>query len=122
MPFSEVIHYGAYVGGASQFATHRGVAGLEFARVMVVISDSEARGFMFSCDKLFGVEPVSKADVENRVGGNDTSLDRTRRLMYVTCSRATRSLAVVAYTLDPGTVRAFAIDNGWFAADEIVLI
>lgn len=122
VPFSEVVQYGAYVGGSSQFATHQGVKGLEFARVMVVISDSEARGFMFSYEKLFGVKPVSKTDAENRVGGNDTSLDRTRRLMYVTCSRATQSLAVVAYTLDPGTVRSFAIDNGWFGADEIVVI
>jgi len=121
-PFSELAHYGAYIGGASPFATHQGVKGLEFPRVMVVISDSEARGFMFSYEKLFGVKPTTKADTDNRLAGKDTSLDRTRRLMYVTCSRATQSLAIVAYTLDPDAVRSFAIDNEWFGADEIVLI
>lgn len=122
VPFTDLINYGTYINGASPFATHHGVKGLEFPRVMVVISDFEARGFMFSYEKLLGVKPLTKADTDNQVAGKDTSLDRTRRLMYVTCSRAMQSLAIVAYTKDPGTVHAFAVDNEWFGADEIVLI
>ena len=120
--FSELNNYGAYINGSSPFATHQGVKGLEFPRVMVVISDPEAHGFMFSYEKLLGAKPLTKADTDNQIAGKDTSLDRTRRLMYVTCSRATQSLAVVAYTYDPDAVRSFAISNEWFDANEIVMI
>lgn len=121
-PFSELTQYGSYVNGLSPFATHQGVKGLEFPRVMVVISDDEAGGFLFSYEKLLGVKPPTKADVDNALAGKDTSLDRTRRLMYVTCSRATKSLAIVAYTAEPNAVQTFAVDNNWFAAEEIVLL
>lgn len=120
--FDELTHYAAYINDASPFATHQGVKGLEFPRVMVVVSDPEARGFTFSYEKLLGAKSLTKTDVENQSAGKDTSLDRTRRLMYVTCSRATQSLAIVAYTHDPAAVRSFATDNEWFGADEIVLI
>lgn len=120
--FSELTQYGSYVRGLSPFATHQGVKGLEFPRVMVVISDDEAGGFMFSYEKLFGVKPPSKADTDNGLSGKDTSFDRTRRLLYVTCSRATKSLALVAYTADPNLLQAFVIDNQWFGKEEIVLL
>ncbi|MGO3833104.1 MAG: UvrD-helicase domain-containing protein [Microbacteriaceae bacterium] len=120
--FDELTQYGRYVGGYSAFATHQGVKGLEFPRVLVVISDHEAGGFLFSYEKLFGVKSASKADTDNRLAGKETSIDRTRRLMYVTCSRATQSLAIVAYTAEPDALRAFAIDNHWFEQDEVTLL
>lgn len=73
-------------------------------------------------DQLLGAKSLTKADTDNQSAGKDSSLDRTRRLMYVTCSRATQSLAIVAYTVEPAAVHAFAVDNGWFEADEIVLL
>lgn len=121
-PFSELTQYGSYVNGLSAFATHQGVKGLEFPRVMVVISDDEAGGFLFSYEKLLGVKSPTKADIDNGLAGKDTSLDRTRRLMYVTCSRATQSLAIVAYTAEPNALQAFAVDNHWFDAEEVVLL
>lgn len=120
--FNEVSRYGRYFSGMTPFATHQGVKGLEFPRVMVVLSDNEAGGFMFSYDKLLGAKEVTATDIKNVSAGKDTSVTRTRRLMYVTCSRASESLAVVAYTSKPEAVRAFAIDNSWFSEDEIVLI
>ena len=59
-------------------------------------------------------------DIKNEREGKETSLDRTRRLFYVTCSRAQSSLALVAYSSDPAAVRAHVIGNAWFAADEIL--
>lgn len=121
-PFSELTHYGAYINSASPFDTHQGVKGLEFPRVMVVISDSEARGFMFSYEKLLGAKTLTETDTKNQTAGKESSLDRTRRLMYVTCSRATQSLAIVAYTQQPAAIRSFAVDNNWFSEDEIALV
>lgn len=121
-PFDQVDKYDRYVRGVSQFDTHQGVKGLEFPRVMVVISDEEARGFLFNYDKLFGAKGKSKTDLDNEAAGKETTIDRTRRLFYVTCSRAERSLAVVYYAENPTASRDALLQQGWFAEDEIEVV
>lgn len=121
-PFNEIEKYDRYVRGVSQFDTHQGVKGLEFPRVMVIISDAEARGFLFSYGKLMGTKEKSKADLDNEVAGKDTSIDRTRRLFYVTCSRAEESLAVIYYSDDPTAARTAILEQGWFAEGEIEIM
>lgn len=118
-PFTQIEKYDHYVRGVSQFDTHQGVKGLEFPRVMVIVSDEEARGFMFAYDKLFGTKERSKTDIDNEAVGKETTIDRTRRLFYVTCSRAEESLAVVYYTPDPALARDAMCKQGWFKPDEI---
>lgn len=121
-PFDQIERYDRYVRGVSQFDTHQGVKGLEFPRVMVVVSDDEARGFMFAYDKLFETKAKSKTDLENEAAGKETTIDRTRRLFYVTCSRAEQSLAVVYYTAEPTLARDAMIRQEWFEPGEIELI
>jgi DNA helicase-2/ATP-dependent DNA helicase PcrA len=118
-PFDQMRRYESYTSGASQFATHQGVKGLEFPRVMVVISDDEARGFLFNYEKLFGAKEKSKADLESENSGRETTIDRTRRLFYVTCSRAEESLAIVYYSAEPDLVRQTVVRRSWFAAEEV---
>ena len=122
VPFSQIIPYTEYISGNAKSATHQGVKGLEFPRVMVIIDDEEARGFLFSYDKLFGAKAKTDTDVRNEREGNETSIDRTRRLFYVTCSRAEKSLAVVAYSTNPAAVVATAQAQGWFASHEVELV
>jgi DNA helicase-2/ATP-dependent DNA helicase PcrA len=121
-PFSMFEKYAEYVSGTANFGTHQGVKGLEFDRVLVVIDDAEARGFMFSYEKLFEVKEKTKVDIENEADGNDTSVTRTNRLLYVTCSRAKKSLAIMAYSQNPKKVKELAIRKGWFVEEEIELI
>jgi DNA helicase-2/ATP-dependent DNA helicase PcrA len=119
-PFSQVERYSAYVRGEAPFGTHQGIKGLEFPRILVVMDGAEARGFLFSYDKLFGAVPKSSSDLKNEEIAKETSLDRTRRLLYVTCSRAERSLALIAYSVNPANVRDHALREGWFKGDEIL--
>lgn len=119
--FSEIAPYAAYVAHEAPFDTHQGVKGLEFERVMVLMDDGEARGFRFSFDKLLGAKAPTATDIKNAQEGKETSVDSTRRLFYVTCSRAQSSLALLAYSADPSSARAHVIANGWFTADEILL-
>lgn len=109
-PFSQVERFASYISGDAHFDTHQGVKGLEFERVMVIMDDKESRGFMFKYENLFGGK-----------GKGEPSVEGVRRLFYVTCSRARRSLALVAYTESPERVRKFVLDEGWFSADEIVV-
>ena len=97
-PFYELERYALYVSDNTRFATHQGVKGLEFPRVMVILDDAQARGFLFSYEKLFGVKAQSDTDEKNAHDGKDTSITRTARLFYVACTRAKKSLAIVAYT------------------------
>lgn len=121
-PLSQIELYDLYVRGHSQFGTHQGVKGLEFPRVLVVINDDEARGFLFAYDKFFGAKEKSKVDHENEAAGRETSSDRTRRLFYVTCSRAEQSLAIVYYSPDPRAARSAILQYGWFEQSEVELV
>lgn len=118
-PYDQVVPFAEYISNRGPFGTHQGVKGLQFDRVLVVLDDSEARGFLFSFEKLFGAKPLSDQDRKNAAEGADTGIDRTRRLLYVTCTRAEKSLALVAYTESPDTLAAAVVKQGWFTADEL---
>jgi DNA helicase-2/ATP-dependent DNA helicase PcrA len=118
-PFRQIESYDLYVRGLAPFETHQGVKGREFPRVMVVMDDAEARGFMFSYEKLFAAKEKTKTDIENEREGKDSSIARTRRLFYVTCSRARQSLAIVAYSADPSKVCEHVLREEWLEDHEI---
>jgi DNA helicase-2/ATP-dependent DNA helicase PcrA len=120
--YSEMAAFAGYANGLSPFGTHQGVKGLEFPRVMVILNDEEAGGFLFSYEKLLGVRPASATDMKNQSEGKDTSLSRTRRLLYVTCSRAEEGLAIVVYSAQPETAKERVIEAGWLTAEEVVVL
>lgn len=120
--FDELERYSLYVNEGTRFATHQGIKGLEYPRVMVVLDDADAKGFLFSYEKLFGVKEKTDTDIKNEAEGKDTSLLRTARLFYVACTRAKDSLAVVIYSENPDRVKQTAISNEWFTEEEIIFI
>ena len=119
LPLRQFKTYDDYVHDRTSYATHQGVKGLEFPRVLVLIDDEAAKGNTFSYDKLFKVAPLSNTDIQNKEKGKENSLDRTGRLFYVTCTRAKESLAILMYTSDPDKAKQTAIHNGWFEENEI---
>lgn len=118
-PYSQIVPYAEYIGDRGPYGTHQGVKGLEFERVLVVMDDGEAKGFLFSYEKLFGAKPLSSGDLGKSADGGETGVDRTRRLLYVTCTRAQKSLALVAYTERPDELAAAVTTQGWFEASEL---
>lgn len=120
--FDQIEKYDRYVSGISKFDTHQGVKGREFPRVMAIISDDEARGFLFSYEKLFGAKEKSRTDLENEASGRETTIERTRRLFYVICSRAQQSLAIVYYSKNPPLVKDTVVNRGWFDSSEVEML
>lgn len=118
-PYSQITTYRDYVSGLATYDTHQGVKGREFDRVLVVMNDAEAGGFLFSYEKLFGAKEKSKTDIKNEEENKDTSIDRTRRLFYVTSSRAMKSLALIVYSENPQLVQEHVIREGWFEPHEV---
>ncbi|WP_346913204.1 UvrD-helicase domain-containing protein [uncultured Roseibium sp.] len=119
-PYNQTVPFAEYVSDRGPFGTHQGVKGLEFDRVLVILDDSDTRGFLFSYDKLFEAKPLSDTDRKHLAEGTEGGITRTRRLLYVTCTRAKKSLALVAYTEAPDALTASAIRNQWFSEEEIV--
>ena len=118
--FSQLESYVEYISDKSPFGTHQGIKGLQFSRVMVVLDDNEARGFMFSYDKLLGAKAPTSTDIKNEEERKETSIDRTRRLFYVTCSRTQSSLAIVVYTKERDKIIVHLQNLNWFDDCEII--
>lgn len=118
-PYNQIVPFIEYISVHGPYGTHQGVKGLEFERVLVVLDDSEAKGFLFSYEKLFGAKPLSDGDHQRMAEGGETGIDRTRRLLYVTCTRAQKSLALVAYTESPDELATAVVRQGWFEVDEL---
>lgn len=119
VPFSHFIRYYEYVSGNEGFDTHQGVKGLQFERVMTIIDDNESQGSTFNYEKLFGITEMSSRDLFNQQQGKETTIDRTRRLLYVTCSRAIDSLAIVLYVDQVDSAYEKVQACGWFKVEEI---
>ncbi|WP_028648223.1 UvrD-helicase domain-containing protein [Nocardiopsis sp. CNT312] len=102
-PVGQLRAYHDYLGGRSPYGTQHGVKGAEFARVLVLLEDDRSKWNKYSYEKLLGLRELSKSDRQNIEGDREHTPERTRKLFYVACSRATRSLAVVLFTKDPDT-------------------
>lgn len=120
-PASQFWGYYKYVNDNSPFSTQQGVKGAEFERVLVVLDDDEGTHPQFSFDKYLGIKPPSKADERNIHEGKETTIDRTRRLFYVCCTRALKDLMVVLFTTDVTLAQRKITDLCLFPADVIHL-
>lgn len=117
-PWVQLRRFKTYLSGKSHLATHQVVKGSEFDHVMVVMDDEDAAGNLFAYDRLFGA-PLGNSDVKNVEEGKETSIDRTLRLLYVTCSRAKESLALVLWAKDAPQALAYAQKSKWFKPGEV---
>lgn len=122
LPFSQVHNLNKYLNHETGFATHQGVKGEEFDRVLVIIDDASAKGFLFSYDKAFGIKSKSATDIKNEQAGKETCISRTLRLFYVTCTRAMKSLAIICYCDNPATLKSLLLRKQYFTEEEIVLL
>lgn len=111
---AELWAYRHYFTEESPFATHHGVKGAQFERVLVGVDDEEAAFHQYSYGKYFGYVPLSDSDQARIKVGEETVLDRTRRLFYVCCSRAVKDLAVVLLVPDVPVALAAIVNKNLF--------
>ncbi len=104
----QIDNYSNYVNDQSAFRTHHGVKGLEFENVMAIIDDQNSNWKQYKYYNCL-----------TRNCAVDDSMRNTLRLLYVICTRARKSLAVVLYD-DNVTVEN--IDNNKFKNNEIIFL
>ncbi|MDW3680338.1 UvrD-helicase domain-containing protein [Cupriavidus sp. CV2] len=102
---SEMWPYRRYVAAESPFATQHGVKGAEFDRVLVVMDEEESEFNLYNYEKYFGITRLTKTDEEKLAAGDDNVVARTRRLLYVCCTRAKRDLVLILFTQDEAGAR-----------------
>lgn len=119
-PVKEVWGYNTYINEESPFSTQHGIKGDEFMRVVVVLDDDEGRrSTSYSYEKLLGIKALSDRDNANLDTGQETTLDRTRRLLYVCCSRSLKDLAVVLFADNIQAATDAVLATGIFRPQEI---
>ena len=118
-PAQEFSGFRRYVHQSSPFATQQGIKGTEFDKVLVVLDDDEGTHTQFSYDKYFGVKEPSREDAKKIAEGKETSIDRTRRLFYVCCTRALNDLVVVYFSTAPDVAERKVRASGIFPANSI---
>ena len=100
-PANEFSPYKRYIEKNTAYATQHGIKGAEFDRVLVILDDDEGKSQrQYSYEKFLGLKALSDTDEKNVEEGKDSALSRTLRLFYVSCSRATKDLAIVLFTQD----------------------
>lgn len=118
-PAKQLLAYQTYISERSPFWTQQGIKGAEFDRVLVVLDDAESTHFQFSYEKYLGLKKLSETDLSRIDAGEETTVDRTRRLFYVCCTRALMDLAVVLFTADPEQAEAHLGQLALFEGDSI---
>ncbi|MBL5906419.1 UvrD-helicase domain-containing protein [Serratia fonticola] len=118
-PASQLMAYQTYISERSPFWTQQGIKGAEFERVLVVLDDAESTHFQFSYEKYLGLKPPSDTDKKHMAAGEETTMDRTRRLFYVSCTRALKDLAVVLFTAVPEQAEAHIRQLDLFEGEDI---
>lgn len=118
-PANQLRPYQAYVNEESPFSTQQGVKGAEFDRVLVVLDDDEGTHFQFSYEKYFRLKELSARDKKTLEEGGETGVERTRRLLYVCCTRARQDLVVVLFVANPAAAIAHIRGLGLFPEADI---
>lgn len=118
-PANQLLAYQTYISERSPFWTQQGIKGAEFDRVLVVLDDAESTHFQFSYEKYLGLKGPSDSDRKHIDAGEETTVDRTRRLFYVSCTRALKDLAVVLFTADPEQAEQHVRQLDLFEHDSI---
>ncbi len=117
-PAAEIWNYQTYINDETLYSTQHGVKGAEFQRVLVVLDDEEGKYNLYSYDGFFGIkEPPKKKMSEKDEESARRTVDRTRRLFYVSCSRAIKDLAVILFTPKPEVARVAVLQSGIFPED-----
>lgn len=122
-PARQLLGFYTHIQEQSPFSTQQGIKGAEFEHVLVILDDDEgAAHFQFSYDKYFGLKELSDNEKSNRREGKETSIERTRRLFYVCCTRAKNSLVVVYFVNQPVAAQRQILALNIFPSESVKMV
>ena len=102
IPYREIINLFKYRNENSPYSTQHGVKGAEFNNVLVVLDNGRWNQYNFT--SLF------------EGTGKDSIISRTRKIFYVSCSRAKKNLVVFFHK---PTNNLLHVAEAWFGRDNV---
>lgn len=114
MATTELRPYAAFIANNSAYSTQHGVKGEEYSKVMVVYDDVEANWNNYSFGKI--LTPGTAGEP------TEGQLSRSRKLVYVSFSRALEDLRVLFFSRDPDAARQELIDKALLEPNQIEVV
>lgn len=114
MSVSQLESYFDFTADNTPFSTQHGVKGEEYKDVMVIFDDTEAKWNNYNFSKLLA--PGTFGDP------TPGQLDRSRKLAYVSFSRAEQNLRVVWFSTMPQSAKEELIQRGIVEADQVKIV
>ncbi len=114
MSVGQLETYFDFVADNTPFSTQHGVKGEENKEVLVVFDDTEAKWNTYSFSKLLAPNTFGAP-----TAGQD---ERSRKLAYVSFSRAEQNLRVVWFSTQPKSAKEELVERGILEVDQIKII
>ena len=111
MDISEIPPYASFIGNNTAYSTQHGVKGEQYPKVFVLYDDIEASWNNYSFGKV--LTPATAGQPTER------QLARTRKLAYVSFSRALEDLRVLLFTSKPEAAKDELIARGLLRREQI---
>lgn len=114
MSVGQLETYFDFVADNTPFSTQHGVKGEEYKDVLVVFDDTEAQWNKYNFSKLLA---------PNTFGAPKAGqVERSRKLAYVSFSRAEQNLRVVWFSTEPKSAKEELVESGILDVDQIKII
>ncbi|QDU38517.1 DNA-dependent helicase II [Maioricimonas rarisocia] len=110
----QVEKYCEFLAENTPFSTQHGVKGEEYEDVVVVFDDVEAGWHNYSFAKMLAPQTTGEPRDEQR--------ERSRKLAYVSFSRAKRNLRIVLFTQEPRMAKQEIVTQGLLSDQQIRIL
>jgi len=110
---NEIAPYAKYLLENSAFSTQHGVKGEEYRRVLVLYDDIEAKWNVYNFNKMLTPDTCG-APTEGQ-------LEKSRKLAYVSFSRAEDELGIILFTPNPEGAKTEMISRFALKAEQITI-
>ena len=114
MDMGEIPAYASFISNNTAYSTQHGVKGEQYSKVLVVYDDIEARWNDYSFGKVLTPATIGQP--------TEGQLARTRKLAYVSFSRALEDLRVLLFTSNPAAAREELIARGLLLPAQIEIV
>jgi DNA helicase-2/ATP-dependent DNA helicase PcrA len=114
MDMSEIPPYASFISNNTAYSTQHGVKGEQYSKVLVVYDDIEARWNDYSFGKVLTPTTIGQP--------TERQLARTRKLAYVSFSRALEDLRVLLFTSKPEAAKDELIARGLLRPEQIEIV
>lgn len=114
MDTNEIPPYALFISNNTAYSTQHGVKGEQYPKVVVVYDDIEANWHNYSFCKILTPDTAGEP--------TDGQRARSRKLAYVSFSRAREDLRVLFFTLNPEAARQELIAKKLLEPDQIEIV